>query len=386
VLRVALAIQLLAFVSTTSAKEVTQGRENGPEFVGAIGCRSSSCHGGAGPKREQYTIWSRQDYHAKAFAILTDARSARIAETVGGGDPPNNSRCTVCHSPFRSVAPTRLASTAHPDEGVSCESCHGAAGAWLRGHTRPDWTYAMRVSAGMRDLRSLYVRANTCVACHQNIDNALLKAGHPTMVFELDRQSIDQPRHWREDDPWIGPRAWLTGQAVALREAAWHARVDVDETPTASSGGRAPDAQETSLALAWLLAKVTAIDPALPKILESSSSALEALQRQADELAQRAAIWKPSLDSTMSMLRDLAATDMEFTRGGQSVESRFYRARRVVLALDRLSAARNANSAAPLKIDNEWKMLRDDVRTSDVFNPGQFAQHLRAFGGKLQGN
>jgi hypothetical protein len=378
------ALALLVCGSKISAKEIRQSRESGPEFVGAIGCRSSGCHGGAGPKREQYTIWSRQDFHAKAFAILTDARSARIAETVGGGDAPNNSRCTVCHSPFHSVAPTRLASTAHPDEGVSCETCHGAAGAWLRGHTRPDWTYAMRVSGGMRDLRSLYVRANTCVACHQNIDHALLKAGHPTMVFELDRQSIDQPRHWREDDPWTGPRAWLTGQAVALREAAWHARLDVDLTTTsASSGGPLPDARETALALAWLLAQVTTTDPALPKILESSSPNLEALQRQADELAQRVAIWKPNTDSTMSMLRALAATDVEFTRGGQSADSLFYRARRLVLALDRLSAGINANASAPLQIDNELKRLRDDVRTPDVFNPAQFAQHLRAFRGKL---
>ncbi|MGH8101898.1 MAG: multiheme c-type cytochrome [Chthoniobacterales bacterium] len=383
-LRVALAIPLLVGVSAISAKEVTQSRENGSEFVGAIGCRSSSCHGGAGPKREQYTIWSRQDFHAKAFAILTDARSARIAETIGGGDAPNNARCTICHSPFRSVAPTRLASTAHPDEGVSCESCHGAAGAWLRGHTRPDWTYAMRVSAGMRDLRSLYVRANTCVACHQHIDDAILKAGHPTMVFELDRQSIDQPRHWHEDDPWIGARAWLTGQAIALREAAWHARVDVDLASASPFSGRpAPDTQETSLALAWLLARVTATDPALPKIVEVSSSNLEPLQREADELAQRAAIWKPNADSTMSILRALAGTDLEFTGGGQSVESLFYRARRIVLALDRLSAALNAKAAAPLRTDNELKTLRDDVRPSDVFNPAQFAQHLRAFRGKL---
>ena len=242
----------------------------------------------------------------------------------------------------------------------------------------------MRVSAGMRDLRSLYVRANTCVACHQNIDNALLKAGHPTMVFELDRQSIDQPRHWREDDPWIGPRAWLTGQAVALREAAWHARVDADLTTTsASSGGPLPDARETALALAWLLAKITATDPALPKILESASSDLEPLQRQADELAQRAAIWKPNSDSTMSMLRTLAATDVEFARSGKSAESRFYRARRLVLALDRLSAGINANASAPLKIDNELKTLRDDVPSPDVFNSTQFAQHLRGLRSKL---
>ena len=363
------ALTLFICSSAILAKEIRQIRQTGTEFVGAIGCRSSSCHGGAGPKREQFAIWSTQDFHAKAFAILTDARSARIVETLGGGDAPNNSRCTVCHSPFQAVAQSRLAPTAHADEGVSCESCHNAAAGWLRGHTRPDWTYATRVSAGMRDLRSLYVRANTCVACHQNIDNAILKAGHPTMVFELDGQSTNQPRHWREDDSWIGPRAWLTGQAVALREASWHSRVDADP---------APDAQETALALAWLLSKVTATESSLPKILEPTSSDVEPLQRQADSLAQRASIWKPTAGETMSMLRTLAATDSEFT-GGKSVEALFYRARRVALALDRLSAALNANSTAPLNVENELKTLHGDVRTPDVFNPGQFAQHLRAF-------
>jgi hypothetical protein len=364
------ALALFICSSVSSAKEITQIRQTGPEFVGAIGCRSSSCHGGAGPKREQFTIWSTQDFHAKAFAILTDARSARIAETLGGGDARDNSRCTVCHSPFQSVAQSRLAPTAAADEGVSCESCHNAAGDWLRGHTRPDWTYATRVSAGMRDLRSLYVRANTCVACHQNIDNAILKAGHPIMVFELDSQSTNQPRHWREDDSWIGPRAWLTGQAVALREAAWHSRVD---------GDPAPDAQETALALAWLLSKVTVTESSLPKILEPTSSNLETLQKQADDLAQHAALWKPNADATMSMLRTLAATELEFTSRGKSVEAPFYRARRVVLALDRLSVAINANAAGSLKIGNELKALYEDVRTRDVFNSVQFVQHLRAF-------
>ena len=112
------------------------------------------------------------------------------------------------------------AASAEPTESVSCESCHGAAGGWLRGHTRPDWTYATRVGAGMRDLKSFYVRANTCVACHQNLDPDIVAAGHPELVFELDGQSAAQPRHWSDPED-SGPRAWLTGQAVALRELSW---------------------------------------------------------------------------------------------------------------------------------------------------------------------
>ena len=361
----------IALSSLAIAKEIIQTRENADKFVGATGCQSSSCHGGAGEKRSQYITWSRQDFHNKAFAILTDARSARIAEAVGIADAGSNSRCTVCHSPFQSVAPTRLASTAHPDEGVSCESCHAAAGPWLRGHTRPDWTYATRISAGMRDLRNLYVRANTCVACHQNIDADLLKAGHPALVFELDSQSVNEPKHWKDDDSWSGARAWLTGQAVALREASWRSRTDTEP---------APDMQETSLALAWLLARATLAEPALPKVVEPTSSDLEPIQQQADTLARSA--WNPNIYSAMSILRALAETDSEFV-GKQTSVQFFYRAKRLGLALDSLVKALNTNHGVPLKIDNELNALREDVRTHDHFDAARFAEHLRAVRSKM---
>jgi hypothetical protein len=368
-------ITFLASFSALSAalfgKEMKQTPEPGALFVGAVGCKSSSCHGGAGEKRSQYITWSRQDFHTRAFAILLDARSARIAETVGTGAAQSSARCTVCHSPFQSVAPIRPASNARADEGVSCESCHGAAGSWLRGHTRSDWNYAMRVTAGMRDLRSLYVRANTCVACHQNIDNDLLKAGHPPLVFELDSQSVNEPKHWRDDNPWIGPRAWLTGQAVALREAAWRGRTDSDP---------AADMQETSIALAWLLAKATAVEPDLPKIFDSASSDLEPVQKQADDLARRAPSWNPNIGSIMAILRALVATDSEFVVTKEtSVQTLWYRARRVVLALDRLSAALKQNRGEPIRIDSELNLLREDVRLHENFAAARFAEHLRGF-------
>jgi len=202
-----------------------------------------------------------------------------------------------------------------------------------------------------------------------------LKAGHPALVFELDSQSVNEPKHWRDGDSLSGPRAWLTGQAVALREAVWRSRTDADP---------APDMQETSIALAWLLGKVTVIDTSLPKVLEPSSSDLEPIQKQADELARCAASWNSGADSMMSILRALARTDSEFVVARQtSAQTLFYRAKRLVLALDRLTAALNANRDAPLKIDNELNALRDDVHSSDNFNAARFAEHLRQFRSKL---
>jgi hypothetical protein len=229
---------VVACADGSSAQDVKVSPIHGDQFVGAVGCKSSSCHGGAGEKRSQYLTWLQKDFHTRSYAILTNARSARIAETLGLAVAQESPRCTICHSPFQSVAPTRLMPTAHPDEGVSCESCHSAAEPWLRGHTRKDWNYAMRVTAGMRDLRSFYVRANTCVACHQNLESNILKAGHPELTFELDGQSVAEPKHWRDDDPQSGLRAWLVGQAVALREMSW-----------ALSKNETPDAERPSLAV-----------------------------------------------------------------------------------------------------------------------------------------
>src|SRR5438270_580779 len=212
-------------------------------YLGAMSCSSSSCHGGAGDQHNQFIVWSQRDFHQRASLILTNARSARIAETLSISDASAGVRCTVCHSPLTAIAPPRLVDRRERDSGVSCESCHAPAEAWLRSHTRRDYTYLMRVSAGMRDLRSFYVRANTCVACHQTLDSDIIAAGHPRLVFELYTQTKAEPPHWH-DPADSAVRAWLVGQAVALRELSWRAsKLD-------------PDAAAQTSALSWLLSKV----------------------------------------------------------------------------------------------------------------------------------
>jgi len=364
----------LALAQTSSAAETEVAPIKGGQFVGVAGCKSSSCHGGAGEKRNQYLTWLQKDFHARSYAILTNARSARIAETLGLPVAQESNRCTVCHSPFQSVAATRLAPTAHPDEGVSCESCHGAAESWLHGHTRKDWNYAMRVTAGMRDLKSFYVRANTCVACHQNLDSDIVKAGHPELTFELDGQSVAEPKHWRDDDPSSGLRAWLGGQAVALREMSW-----------ALSKNEAPDAEATAKwkGLAWLLAKATAQQTDLPRIDQptgaTSPAVFSSAQEQADLLARRAAESRLSNDFAQQLLRELAATDSEFVISKEtSHDLLFRRAQRLVLALGRLSNAVSSEPPGTAK-NPALTQLFDDVRSRADFQALRFVEHLRSF-------
>lgn len=371
-------IALFAFAHGGGAQQVEVAPVKGSEFVGVAGCKSSSCHGGAREKRSQYLTWSQKDFHARSYAILTNARSMRMAETLGLATAQESSRCTVCHSPFQSVAPARLAPTAHPDEGVSCESCHSAAEPWLRGHTRKDWTYAMRVTAGMRDLKSFYVRANTCVACHQNLDSDIMKAGHPELTFELDGQSVAEPKHWRDDDPSSGVRAWLAGQAVALREMSW-----------ALAKSEMPDAEETAKwkGLLWLVAKVTAQQTNLPVINApgetTSRSLFSGTQQQADLLARSAAESQFSDDFARQLRRALAETDSEFVVSKQTpADLLFRRAQRLVLALDRLSAAVNSELPGASK-NPALTQLLEDIRSRVDFQPRRFAEHLRSFRGTV---
>lgn len=368
-------ILALSVAPAARAKEPRQIQETAGTFVGALGCKSSSCHGGAGPKRSQYFTWSQKDFHTKAFTILLDARSQRIAENLGVAPAETSARCTVCHSPFQSVAQNRLGPEAHPDEGVSCETCHGAAGGWLRGHTRKDWTYSTRVGAGMRDLRSLYVRATACAACHQYLEPTLLKAGHPDLFFELDSQSVAEPKHWKDEtDSWGGLREWLTGQAVALREMSWALASDPlnDEWSTARWNG-----------LAWLCSTATSAaaisSPVLAPPDSPARSDFTNMQSQADALARRAAVSNWSEGAARNLLAALAATDGEFAAKGTANPVLGQRAKRLVLALDRLTNALNQNRGFKLKIESELNQLFEDVRTLDSFDTASFAAHLKAF-------
>ncbi len=322
---------------TAAAEPEVTLRPSG-QFVGSAGCKSSSCHGGAGEKRSQFITWSQQDFHARAFAVLVNARSARIADTLHLGQAQTSPRCTVCHSPLQSVEPSRLTTAAKTEQNVSCESCHNAASAWLRGHTRSDWTYATRVTAGMRDLQNLYVRANTCVACHQNLDADLLAAGHPELRFELDGQSVAEPKHWK-DDPNSGAKAWLVGQAVALREMSWG--LSRSDNPDNESVARWS-------ALVWLLGKVTTGQTRMTLIDLPNGPIVRAsfidMQARTDSFARNTAALSLGETFARNTLDSLLNLHQELQQSSEADATIFRRAERLVPAVIRLATAAGMDS------------------------------------------
>ena len=359
-----------------AAAVAARAAEPAPRFVGAPGCASAMCHGGGGDLRHQTTIWQKQDIHSRTYNTLVNARSAQIVAALKIPDATTSTRCTSCHAPFHEVPRDLVLNPIDFKTGVACESCHGPAERWLRPHTRTDFSHADRVTAGLRDLRNLYVRANTCVACHQTVDSDIAAAGHPELLFELDGQAVAQPRHWREKGDWHGPRAWFVGQAVALREMSWQLARE-----------KAPDEilRDRWAALLWLLqtgeaAGVTS--KALAGIgTEAAPANFTRAQESADKLARDLADAKWSAEATSKLLRQFANTAAAFNDSKLKPAAHARRAERLVLALDRLLTG--SDPVALLKAEPHLTRLFQLAQSLPDFDPAAFAKALERLAGSV---
>lgn len=329
-------------------------------FTGSPSCSSTSCHGG-GTGHNESIIYERRDPHAVAHGILGKGTSMRISEALGISDPMHAAQCTVCHAPMQGVPADRLVKEAKADRAVGCEACHGPAENWLRFHVRPDATFAQIVSAGMRDLNDVYGRANTCIACHLNLDESIRAAGHPELFFELDGQCMAQPPHYKDQRPAIGPRSWLTGQAAALRELSWKLAAKKDER-----------LQQRWKATLWLLRKTDAGKRGLPETADFA-----AMQTAADKLAKQAANGSWTREQLAKQLADYIYVRAEFTDPKADRTELRRRAEVLVPALDRLwQALKKEGGAQSPDFEQGLDLANLLARDGEDFDPVRFAAAL----------
>jgi len=224
---IAVAVWMSASSLPAAADQKMEGG-GGSKYIGAGSCSATACHGGVQPRtitrilQNEYSIWAVQDPHAKAYRSLENSVSQRMGKILGIGDPTKAQKCLVCHA--LDVPPEKRGREFDISDGVSCESCHGPASAWLGPHTQKDWPHEKNLALGMTDQRGLDSRAERCLDCHlgnakQQVDHEMIGAGHPDLVFELDSYTAIMPPHWKlPEDPNFGLRDWSVGQAVDLRE------------------------------------------------------------------------------------------------------------------------------------------------------------------------
>lgn len=167
--------------------------------LGVASCASGVCHGAAKPlaatavQQNEYVTWSHFDPHARAYASLRTPGALAMARRLGLGLPAREPQCLACHAED-APAPAR-GPRFQPDDGVGCEACHGASAKWIASHDDASaGRRADNLAQGLRPIERALPRAQLCAACHVGspdrlAGHALMAAGHPRLVFELDTYS-----------------------------------------------------------------------------------------------------------------------------------------------------------------------------------------------------
>lgn len=201
--------------------------------MGVASCAGSTCHGrsigdGTPVRQDEILRWQEESSpsgaHSRAYRVIREARGQAIIRRMGLNEAGVQRECLGCHS---------ASGVKRIQEGIDCETCHGAAGGWISTHYTVGASHARNVGQGMTDLVNPRVRAQVCLDCHlsgdgegQFIAHRIMAAGHPRVSFEMDLFSSLQ-QHWNEDADYVARkggktnsmRQWAVGQAEAVKRS-----------------------------------------------------------------------------------------------------------------------------------------------------------------------
>jgi Cytochrome c554 and c-prime len=160
---------------------------------------------------DESIIWRVDDKHSFAYDNLTTARGRRMQELLHVADVTKpEAGCLGCHSASVQERENRLIKTEtfKPNEGVSCENCHGPYSGWADPHLDSSFRTlpgAQWKAMGFVDLRTPAGKAEKCLSCHiGNVDEGkvvtheMYAAGHPPLPsIEVATFTFVMPRHWK---------------------------------------------------------------------------------------------------------------------------------------------------------------------------------------------
>lgn len=200
--------------------------------MGVFSCAGSTCHGAVQPwqnanvLQNEFVTWQRKDKHAKAYQVLLDERSKRIARNLGLKSAHTAKICLDCHAD--NVPQARRHRTFQMTDGVTCEACHGGAGRWIGTHIMANASHKTNIENGLYPTADPVSRARLCLSCHYGdesrpMTHRIMGAGHPRISFELDTFTAIQPAHFTVDEDyrkrkgdWNGVQLWAVGQVSAI--------------------------------------------------------------------------------------------------------------------------------------------------------------------------
>jgi hypothetical protein len=141
-----------AWLMTSSSVAAERDPAN---YVGVKTC--GICHK-AEASGNQLAKWQASP-HAKAFETLGTPAAKETGKKVGVDDPQKSGKCLKCHSTAYNFTETVATEKIKPEDGVTCESCHGPGKKYMAKSVMEDRTKA--IEAGL-----VHPATESCKLCH----------------------------------------------------------------------------------------------------------------------------------------------------------------------------------------------------------------------------
>jgi hypothetical protein len=132
------------------------------KYIGVDKCKL--CHNKPATG-DQYSIWLKSP-HAQAIKTLSSQRSLDYAKKNGIADPAKDAKCLKCHSTYEKAG-AALRGGILPEEGVSCEGCHGPGSSYRS-------PSIMKNLAQAKTMGLIIPDEKLCLQCH-NKENPFFK-------------------------------------------------------------------------------------------------------------------------------------------------------------------------------------------------------------------
>ena len=152
--------------------------EDNHKYIGVKKC--SMCHKSEA-KGNQYGQWLSTK-HAKAYATLATPEAQETATKAGvSGNPQEAPECLRCHVTGYGEDPSLFGEGFAKEDGVQCETCHGAGGDYYT-------LSVMKDKAKASEAGLVVPTKEVCIKCHNeespnykefNFDEVYKKIAHP---------------------------------------------------------------------------------------------------------------------------------------------------------------------------------------------------------------
>ncbi|NOX19503.1 MAG: cytochrome C554 [Chlorobi bacterium] len=130
------------------------------QFVGAKKC--GMCH--KAKTGDQYKIW-QESKHATAFKTLQSEAANKISKEMGFGEKASEApECLKCHTTAFGADASLIKSSFKKENGVQCESCHGAGSKFKKKSVMKD--RAKSVENGLTEYADEKAIEEKCRTCH----------------------------------------------------------------------------------------------------------------------------------------------------------------------------------------------------------------------------